>query len=137
MKHSTLSSSPNSGNTLVSGSFFRYEIVEYATIGMDGDFTSPSYPNPKVVLREFNLWKETPKGYWIGYGHSNWTGKMKGFGHWVSKTAKKRYAYPTKDEALNNFIKRNERRVKILSRQVTVCKMAIAEATRMLSANCH
>jgi hypothetical protein len=62
---------------------------------------------------------------------------MKGFGHWVSKTAKKRYAYPTKDEALTNFIKRNERRVKILSRQVTVCKMSIAEATRMLSANCH
>ena len=116
---------------LVSGSFYRYEAVQYASIGYDGEYESPEFPNPKVELREFNLWKETPKGFWIGYGNANWTGKLKGYGHWVSKTAKKRFAYPTKKEALENFIKRNEKRVKILSRQVDVCQISISIAKRM------
>jgi hypothetical protein len=115
----------------VIGSFYRYEAVEYASIGYDGEYESPKFPNPKVELREFNLWKETPKGYWIGYGNANWTGKLKGFGHWVSKTTRKRFAYPTKKEALENFIKRNERRVKILSRQLETCEISISIAKRI------
>ena len=48
--------------------FYRYEIVEYAEHDIDGELVSPLIPNPKLELREYDLFKETPKGYWIGYG---------------------------------------------------------------------
>lgn len=104
--------------------FYRYEAVEYATTDIDGEYVNPIYPNPKLEIREFNLFKETPKGYWIGH--------MNPFGHsisdwrkWVSKTSKKRFAYPTKEEALVNFIKRTEKRLKILDWQLQVCRISI------------
>ena len=48
--------------------FYRYEIVVYAVMGDDGDYTDSHLPNPKLELRTYDLFKETPKGYWIGYG---------------------------------------------------------------------
>lgn len=115
----------------VSGSFYRYEAVQYASLGIDGDYESPKIPNPKVELREYNLWKETLKGYWIGYGDLG-EGKLRSNGRWVSKTSKRRFAYPTKKEALENFIKRNERRIKILKYQAWSCELAVMTAKSML-----
>ena len=100
--------------------FYRYEAVEYGTIGYDGEYVESIYPCPKVVLREYDLLKETPKGYWISAGK------------WVSKKGRKRFAYPTQKEAIINFIKRNESRVKILSRQVHSCETQIELASFML-----
>ena len=102
--------------------FFRYEAIQYASAGCDGEYETSKIPNPKLELREYNLWKETPKGYWIGYGKSE---KLNSGGKWVSKTARKRFAYPTKKEALINFIKRSEKRVEILSYQVWSCQIAL------------
>lgn len=108
--------------------FYRYEAVQYASLGIDGDYESSKFPNPVLELREYNLFKETPKGYWIGYGNYSVgypIGNLKSNAHWVSKTAKKRYAYPTKEEALNNYIKRTERRIKILQYQIDSCKISL------------
>ena len=116
---------------VVSGSFYRYEAVQYASLGIDGEYENPKIPNPKVVLREYNLWKETLKGYWIGYGDLG-EDKLRSNGRWVSKTSKRRFAYPTKKEALENFIKRNERRIKILKYQVWSCELAVMTAKSML-----
>lgn len=60
----------------------------------------------KIVLKTLQILKETPKGYWIRDRHY-WK-------KWVSKDARKRYAYPTKKEALFNFKLRKERQEKIL-----------------------
>ena len=84
--------------------FYRYETVR-AEYG------------PFIRLNTFNLHKETPKGYWIGYGSLH-EGQLRSHSKWVSKTGKKRYAYPTKDEALVNYIKRCEIRTEILSSQL-------------------
>lgn len=108
--------------------FYRYESVEYATVDFDGEYISSPIPNPKVELKVFSLFKETKKGYWIGYGG---LGGLCGIGRWVSKTARKRYAYPTKKEALDNFIKRNEVRKKILNRQSLACEISISIAKEM------
>lgn len=108
--------------------FYRYEAVEYASIGMDGEFESARIPNPKVELRTYHLYKETPKGYWVGYGFLD---GLHSKGKWVPKEGKKRYAYPTKQEAMVNFIKRNEYRIKILNRQVWSCQNAISYAQAM------
>ena len=43
----------------------------------------------------------------------------------MSKTCKKRFAYPSKEEALINFIKRTERRIGILDSQLMACKISL------------
>lgn len=136
MKNKNISENKSSNSSKLDAAnsvFFRYEIVEYASIDYDGEYTNlSSFPNPKVELRKYNLWKETPKGYWIGYGTPD---TLRGRGKWISKTGKKRFAYPTKKEALNNFIMRNERRVKILSSQLESCKISINIAKKMFIEN--
>jgi len=104
--------------------FYRYEKVQYASLGIDGDFENSKIPNPKIELRIFNLFKETPKGYWVGYGSFE-KGSLRSQGHWVSKSSIKRFAYPSKKEALENFIKRNEKRIRILEYNLWSCKIAI------------
>ena len=111
--------------------FYRYEAVEYAVHDHDGELVSPSFPNPTVELREFDLLKETPKGYWIGDKRLYFAN----FKKWVSKTSRKRFAYPTKEEALTNFIKRNEMRIGILEHQIIFCKMALSIAKQMKEKN--
>lgn len=106
--------------------FYRYEAIEYASTNIDGEYTSYKIPNPKVVLRTYNVLRETPKGHWIEYGLPSSKGK------WVSKTSKKRYAYPTKIEALDNFIKRTEWRVAILKYQLWSCEISVNLAKFML-----
>jgi len=112
--------------------FYRYEIVEYAVMDSEGEYVPASVPNPKLELREFNLQKETPKGYWIGYGFVL-DNALRGQARWVSKTAKKRYAYPTKEEALVNFIKRTEKRLHILDWQLQVSKISLILAKNIKS----
>jgi hypothetical protein len=57
----------------------------------------------RVQLKEriFFVEKETPKGYWIVEQHC---AKRR----WVSKYGRKRYAYPTKEEALRSLRRRKE-----------------------------
>jgi hypothetical protein len=106
--------------------YYRYEIVEYAVTDIDGEYISSPYPNPKLEVKEYETIKETPKGYWISYHPykdlSNWKYYWK---KWVSKTSKKKFAYPTKEDALVNFIKRTERRIEILDRQLQTCKISL------------
>lgn len=108
--------------------FYRYEAVSYASLDHDGEYVRPSYPNVKIVLTEFSLHKETPKGYRIGYGTLD---SFHGDSRWVSKTAKKRYAYPTKEEAMTNYIKRTERRVSILKAQLLRVEIGLGQAKAM------
>jgi len=106
--------------------FYRYDIRRYSTSADDYD---NSHTITDLNLTVYLLHKETPKGYWIGYGALNtWHGESK----WVSKTSKKRFAYPTKAEALNSFIKRTEKRVKILEDQVGICNIGLAKAKKLL-----
>lgn len=110
--------------------FYRYEAVTYAVIGIDGELESSVIPNPRIELRIFNLHKETSKGYWIGHG-LHCPDNLRANSRWVSKTAKKRYAYPTKEEAMNNYIKRTESRIKILNKQLLLCEIALRKAKKI------
>ena len=105
--------------------FYRYETVTYAS----GDEYFESHGITKLEIREYNLYKETPKGYWIGYGY---LGKLSSKGKWVSKTSKKRYAYPTKEEAIVNYIKRTEKRIGFLNNNLHQCKKGIELAKQFL-----
>jgi hypothetical protein len=95
--------------------FYRYQWREYATLDYDGDYFIKNFPDPKITYVTYELIRETPKGYWIGLTGIN----ESFFKKWVSKTSKKRYAYPTKKEALINFKHRTDIRYNILSRQIS------------------
>lgn len=95
---------------------YRYEFVDY---GM-------RFPDTDLRLYTFSLVKETPKGYWII--QNDWFQPRK---RWVSKTAKKRYAYPTKQEALTSFIKRKQRYIKILEHKIMSNEAALNVAKQL------
>jgi len=80
----------------------------------------------KVHEEKFDMVKETECGYWIQ------TGFVFPRKKWVSKTAKKRFAYPTKKEALDSFIKRKERQKEILEHKLSNVKEALSEGHRMI-----
>lgn len=109
--------------------FYRYEAHETSSVDQFGDVVPKLAPNPSLTLHTYNLHKETPKGYWIGHG-LNCPDNLRSDSRWVSKTARKRYAYPTKEEALNNFIKRTEKRVKILKWDAWKCEIALKLANK-------
>ncbi len=79
--------------------FYRYEDIQFEN-------------GPHVRELEFALVRETPNGWWIknAPGHYGILDKPK----WVSKTSRKRYAYPTKEEAMANFRARKTRQIEIL-----------------------
>jgi len=97
----------------------------------DLGFGYKSLPNISLCLHTLHLYKETEKGYWIGWYAFNNRIKLREQAQWVSKTAKKRYAYPTKQEALTNFIKRTTRRVEILEYKSSECHMALDLANKL------
>lgn len=77
----------------------------------------------KIVLKTLQIIKETPKGYWIR-DHIYWK-------RWVSKDGRKRYAYPTKAEALNNFKLRKEKQQKILKSRLNEVNQLLAQIDKV------
>ena len=73
----------------------------------------------RVDRRKFKVLKETPCGYWIQI--------YEGFDdrQWVSKVAKKRYAYPVLDDAITAFKARKRRQIEILQAQMAQAKAAL------------
>jgi len=77
----------------------------------------------QVIEKTYDMIRETPKGYWMSKNQSLPFPDKKS--RWVSKTARKRFAYPTKAEAMQNFKARTKRRIWILEDQIKVCQMAL------------
>ena len=78
-----------------------------------------------IVLDEYILKRETPAGYWIGWKYTDKPYK------WIPKVSKKRFAYPTKEEALTNLIKRTQFRKRILNAQLRTCELVIEKANKI------
>jgi len=79
-----------------------------------------------IKLSEFKEISETKMGYWIENTRHG-SGKM-----WISKTSRKRYAYPTLKEAKISFIRRTERRYAILNSQMVKCRMALENVDELV-----
>ena len=85
-----------------------------------------------VFCQEFILDKETPKGYWIVQPYD----LIQSYGaerKWVSKTGKKRYAYPTKLEAMISFKARKKKQIKLLESQLEATSIALTQIENLLS----
>ena len=89
--------------------------------------TETSYESGvQLDVKEYKLVRETPKGYWIiddlwDYDEES----VETYKKWVSKTARKRWAYPTKEEALVSFKARKRRQIRILTYQLSEAKTAL------------
>lgn len=79
---------------------YRYERGYYNAATLDA---------PYLFLDTIQVIGETKCGYWI----ETYTGKR-----WVASTGKKRYAYPTKQEAYDSFIARTHRCITLLKAQL-------------------
>lgn len=73
----------------------------------------------KLELISFDVIKETKCGYWIMVNY-----KRK-FITKTNKSSKKRFAYTTKEEALNNFIKRKTRQLGFIKFQLNRIERAL------------
>ena len=100
--------------------FYRYSYYEVGSIYEEEPFSLKMFPNIKLRIDSFSLVKETEKGYWIRSPYDSY-----GFKRWVSKTAKKRFAYPTKEEALNNLVIRTKRRLNYLEHDINACRKVL------------
>jgi hypothetical protein len=103
--------------------FYRYKGVHYTT-------------GWAVELTTYNLHKETPHGYWIipDYIQRNddWANEIK---RWIPKKSRKRYAYPTKEEAMTNFVARTKRYVVILEANLNAAKSYLHIADKYTTGN--
>lgn len=91
---------------------YRYDDVSFAS--MDENYIGPG--RIEIVLSEYPVIKETPKGYWIGYCYKRW----------VSRTSKKRFAHPTKDQAWNSFRIRKQRQIEIYAARLARAQTALS-----------
>lgn len=73
---------------------------------------------------EYKVLKETPRGYWIQLYPSRWENRVSR--KWVNKYSKKRFAYPSKEEALASFLARKRRQIQILQSQLDRAKVALS-----------
>lgn len=84
----------------------------------------PLYPaRVEVRVSKIPIIKRTKCGMWVGHGE--WDK------HWVRNNAVKKYAHPTKLEAIQSFIARKKRQIKIVGDQLNRAKMALAAAEQM------
>jgi len=70
-----------------------------------------------IYIYRFKIIKETEKGFWIDHE----LGDKK----WVNKTARKRYAYPTIDEAVVSFRARRERMIVLSRHKIEYAQLAL------------
>jgi len=87
------------------------------------EFDNPDGPSRVVVsLETYEILRKTPKGAWV-----QCFGKDK----FVLLAAKKRFACPTKEEALKSFVARKSTQRRILSDKILVAESAIREAKKI------
>jgi hypothetical protein len=72
-----------------------------------------AYGYAHIELSLYVLLRETPCGYWIApkWAVNRCSITKEKYKKWISKDSKKRFAYPTKKEALQNFEKRKLRQI--------------------------
>ena len=105
---------------------YRYEEDTRASFGRDinGEIIGPTSYTHALRPYEFDVDKETEKGYWV----LTFEGRK-----WISKYSIKRYAYPSKKEALEAFIYRKKRQVGIMENRLGHVKHYLALAKELLA----
>lgn len=83
----------------------------------DGDFRPSGFCEGRIELETWREVKKTPKGAWIE--------RTYGVRKFVLDHGRKRYAWPTKEEAWESFLARKRKQAQILRRQLVAAERAI------------
>lgn len=110
------------GSNTDQANFYRYE--ERIEAPPLDEFENP-IGTTSVSIREIKFWREakTPKGSWI---RPNGGGPR----YFVRDEGKKRYAWPTKAEALTSFIERKESQRRLLRKKLAIVDKLLAIANK-------
>lgn len=107
--------------------YYRYDSRFYVTLCSDenksvNDFLGSTC---EVACEEYEVLKKTAKGVWVQdkYGC--------GYKKFVLNCARKRFAYPTKKQALESFIKRKQSQLKHLQRGLRDTNYSLSIALKM------
>lgn len=112
--------------------WYRVEASRYAH--WDGDSERVVGYDYTAQIKEYKVLKHTPKGVWLDtaifvpWAETSFGERPKKF---VKRDTRKRWACPTKAEALESFLQRKRRRVEILTAQIVKEKGMVAEAHRV------
>jgi hypothetical protein len=104
--------------------YYRYADIRYSN-GIDEFEHSLGY-FIDVVLRTFEVTRQTPKGVWINYGHDK---------RFILENARKKFACATKEEALESFLARKKRQRSLLIRQLSDTNSAITICNKIKDEN--
>lgn len=85
--------------------YYRYEVINWTDHKI------------QLVLHEFPILRKTPCGIKI----EQWSGKER----FIHEFAKKKFAWPTKEEALISFRARKKRQISILKAQLRKAELAL------------
>lgn len=92
-------------------------------------YTGFEHERINLICEEFVLVSETLKGWWIIQKDNPYRIYKK---RWISKTSKKRHAYPTQKEALNNYIIRTKRRIGYLINSTENANKGLKKAKKLM-----
>jgi pyruvate/2-oxoacid:ferredoxin oxidoreductase beta subunit len=84
-----------------------------------------AYDYAHITLSIYILLRETNCGYWIIPKWANSDRTKEKYKKWIPRDSKKRFAYPTKEEALINFKKRKEMQIKWGKYNISRAKSAL------------
>jgi len=105
----------------VGDTWYRYEDTRHAHID-EYDNVVGTYV--KLYLRSYRVSKVTPKGVWLSYIF------VGGVCRFVLLDARKRFAHPTKEQALESFKARKAKQIRILEKQLEHVRSAVWQAER-------
>jgi hypothetical protein len=106
--------------------WYRYLAFRESTGIFDNEWSESCGYDIRLSCFEYQVIRHTPKGVWLKQPYC--MGKK-----FVLKDARKRFAHPTKREALISYIARQKRRILILNSQIKDSEMGLRVADRMLS----
>lgn len=112
--------------SIESGTFW-YRIEDCRIAAPLNEFDEPmGSGRAEIREAEYRVVRETPKGVWLDLG----LGDLR----FVRRDARKRWACPTPEEALDSFRARKERQLRILRAQIDHVESALGRAELLLPA---
>lgn len=97
--------------------WYRMNDCRYSVADEWGDH---AYTQMRVEMREYPVLRHTPKGVWLDDYSER--------GRFVLRDARRRWACPTREDAVESFLARKRRQAGILNARLEMVRSAIAHA---------
>ena len=79
----------------------------------------------------YEAWKVsrlTPRGYWVQFGVDGGDDRTYWQRHWICNDGTRRWAWPTKREAVDSLVRRRRRQIRILEAKLSIAEDELRRA---------